>query len=304
MIGRTVVVSLSAAILAACTPIVRAADLPKKTLFVTNESVEVPGMVLDPGRYVLKLVEPGSERNVLQVFEVVQLWTGDEGRLLSTLLTMPNYDRPTTDKTVFIFYERGAKQAKALRLWFSPGRNCGQEFVYPKAQAVELAKAVGRGVLSMPPELPGDIGVLAGTVQRGVAAPARATVPPPAAAQPLAPARATMPSPGAAQPVLQKPVSVAPAAHEQPPQKTPPPQSPGLSTSVSVRAVNATPAGAASSAIQSRSRTMSRTAAQAPERSEALPRTAGYLPLLALLGIAGIVSGILLRILALRMEQQ
>lgn len=319
MLGRTVVLSLGAAVLAACTPAVRAADPPKKTLFVINESVEVPGMVLDPGRYVLKLVEPGAERNVLQVFEVVQLWTGDEGRLLSTLLTMPNYDRPTTDKTVFIFFERSAKQSKALRLWFPPGRNCGQEFVYPKAQAVELAKAVGRGVLSMPPELPGDIGRLGVAVQRGVAAPAPATMNAPAAlplapvrapmrvpaAQPLAPARATMPPP-APQPVLARPVSVAPVAQEQPPQKTPPPPlSPRLSTSVSVRGVNEAPGGAASSAIQSRSREISRAAPQAPETiAAALPKTAGYLPLGTLLGIAGILSGILLRILALRLERQ
>jgi hypothetical protein len=142
-------------------------NISAQTPFVTNESLEVPGMMLAPGRYVLRLIEPGVERNVLQVFEVVQLWSGDEKRLLSTMLTMPNYDRPITDKTVFAFLERGPKQPKALRLWFSPGRNYGQEFVYPKAQAVELAKAVGRGVLSMPPELHGDIGLLAGGVQRG-----------------------------------------------------------------------------------------------------------------------------------------
>jgi len=279
---------LGAAGWAACTPVARAADAPKKTPFVINESVEVPGMILEPGHYVLRLVEPSSERNVLQVFEVVQLWTGDEGRLLSTLLTMPNYDRPTTDKTVFIFFERSAKQAKALRLWFPPGRNCGQEFVYPKAQAVELAKAVGRGVLSMPPELPGDIGLLGGGAQRGGAAPARAPIPAPAA-----------------QPFIPKPAAVAPVAKEQPAQKPPPPPSPSASPRTSVSVVNEAPGGASVSAMQSRSRAMSKPAPQAPERIAAsLPKTAGYLPLAALLGIAGIIAGILLRILALRMEQQ
>jgi hypothetical protein len=280
---------LGAAGWAACTTGVRAADAPKRTPFVINEPVEVPSMILEPGHYVLRLVEPSSERNVLQVFEVVQLWTGDEGRLLSTLLTMPNYDRPTTDKTVFTFFERGTKQAKALRLWFPPGRNCGQEFVYPKAQAVELAKAVGRGVLSMPPELPGDIGLLGGGAQRGGAAPARAPIAIPAV-QPFVPKPA--PAPATA------------VAKEQPAQKPPPP-SPGASRNESVRAVNETPSGASRSVIESRSRAMSRTVPQAPERIPAsLPKTAGYLPLAAVLGIAGIIAGILLRILALRMEQQ
>jgi hypothetical protein len=137
------------------------AETARKTPFTTNEPVEIPGTVLDGGQYVIRLVETEVHRNVLQVFETVQVWNADETQLLSTILTMPNYDRPTTDKTVFTFFDRGPKQAKALRLWFAPGRNYGQEFVYPTAQAVELAKSVGRSVLSMPPELPGNLGQVA-----------------------------------------------------------------------------------------------------------------------------------------------
>ncbi len=148
------------------------AEPVKQTQFSINEPVEIPSMMLEPGQYVFRLMEREPQRNVLDVFETVQLWTSDETRLLSTMLTMPNYDQPTTDKTVFTFFERGTKQPKALRIWFAPGRNYGQEFVYPKIQAIELGKSVGRAVLSMPPELPGDLGKLA-------------MAPPPAAAAPV-----------------------------------------------------------------------------------------------------------------------
>src|SRR5712692_280154 len=181
------------------------ADLPKKTAFSTNEPLEIPGTLIEPGQYVFKLIEAQPERNVLQVFETVQLWTADETRLVSTLLTMPNYDLPTTDKTVFSFFERGPKQPKALRLWFAPGRNYGQEFVYPKAQAVELARVVGRSVLSLPAELPGDIGQFAHMVAEPNRAAAKAPVAPPVS------------DPGAA-----SPLSVAPAANtvrQTPPQR-------------------------------------------------------------------------------------
>jgi hypothetical protein len=287
---RTILAVLGAAVWAASTPAARAADPPKQTPFVTNESMEVPGMMLEPGRYILRLVEPRPERNVLEVFEVVQLWTGDESRLLSTLLTMPNYDRPTTDKSVFSFFERGPKQAKALRLWFAPGRNYGQEFVYPKAQAVELAKSAGRGVLAVPPEMPADIGLFAGGVQKGGAAPAR----------PPAPAIQTLPLP-----FLPRPAPAKPATDEQPPQKPLASSLPGASPRASAGAGSEDPGGASRSAIQSRSRAIATTAPQAPERIAAeLPRTAGYLPLAAVLGIVGIVSGILLRILALGLERR
>src|SRR5205085_8334076 len=135
-----------------------ASGASRQTPFSTNETLEVPGRILEPGNYVFKIIETEAQRNVLQVFETVQLWTGDESQLLSTFLTMPNYDVPTTDKTVFAFFERGPKQPKALRIWFSPGKNYGHEFAYPRGQAVELAKSIGRGVLSLPVELPADIG--------------------------------------------------------------------------------------------------------------------------------------------------
>jgi hypothetical protein len=278
---RTMVGVFGAALWAACAPVARTAGLPKQTPFVTNESMEVPGMMLEPGRYVLRLVEPGLERNVLEVFEVVQLWTGDESRLLSTLLTMPNYDQPTTDQTVFTFFERGPKQAKALRLWFAPGRKYGQEFVYPKAQAVELAKSVGRAVLSLPLELPADIGMLA--AQKAGAAPSR----------PLTPPTVPLPLPF-------RPASAKPITNEQTPRE------PVTSPSPSARAEkeNESLAGASGAAIQSRSRAIATPPPQAPERIAAnLPKTAGYLPLAVMLGMAGIISGLLLRILALRLER-
>src|SRR5579863_6393718 len=129
-----------------------------KTSFSIDQPLEVPGMLLNPGSYVLRLIEQEPQRNVLQVFEAVQVWSSDETRLLSTMLTTPNYDPRATERIVFSYFDRGRQQPRALRLWFAPGRNYSQEFVYPRAQAVELAKAAGRGVLSLPSELPAELG--------------------------------------------------------------------------------------------------------------------------------------------------
>ena len=254
----------------------RAAEPVKQTPFSINDPFEIPSMILEPGRYVFRLVEREPQRNVLDVFETVQLWTGDETRLISTLLTMPNYDQPTTDKTVFAFFERGPKQPKALRIWFAPGRNYGQEFVYPKLQAVELAKSVGRAVLSLPPELPGDLGKLASAApQPSPAAPA----PPPAAVAPSAPIVAP-----------RMPTAVTPSAPVAP--RTPAAISKIVPTAV-------TPAVSAPAPIQSRAM------AREPQMIAAnLPKTASYLALFAALGILGIFAGALLRILALRLERR
>src|SRR5579864_2215477 len=265
-----------------------ASEPVRKTAFSINEPLEVPGMMLEPGRYVMKLVELEAHRNVLEVFETVQLWSPDETRLLSTLLTMPNYDLPTTDKTVFSFFERGPKQPKALRLWFAPGRNYSQEFVYPKSQAVELAKVVGRGVLAMPPELPGDIGRLA----RMVVEPTPAASKAPLVSTGPGP---SFPSPPASVPARRiTPVSGAPRQTAVPVQSARP---------VQAAPVNAAPP-AEPDAVSAARTSQSRARLRDPKPATgALPKTGSFLPVFASLGLLALAAGSLLRILALRLER-
>jgi|SRR5579872_3416082 len=251
---------------------IRAAEPAKETPFSVNSPLEIPGMMLDSGQYLFRLGEPAPERNVLQVFETVQIWAGDGARLLSTLLTMPNYDRPTTDKTVFSFFERGPNDPKALRLWFAPGRDYAQEFVYPKLQAVQLAKSAGRAVLSMPLELPADVGRLG-----MIAAPE-----PPAA-----------------------PVTVPRAAPAQRPARIARFVRDTASPVPAVEPVGTRPPGAQPQPKSSGARERSaEIAARAPDASGSLPKTASSLPLLATIGMLGIAGGVLLRLLAMRLERR
>jgi hypothetical protein len=62
-----------------------------------------------------------------------------------------------TDKTVMTFAERAAGDPQAIRAWFYPGDNSGQEFVYPKKRAVELAKITNQPVLYIPDEAASNI---------------------------------------------------------------------------------------------------------------------------------------------------
>jgi hypothetical protein len=65
----------------------------------------------------------------------------------TTILAIPNYRMKATDKTVMTFGERAAGEPQAIRAWFYPGRQWGEEFVYPKYRAVELAKITHQPVL-------------------------------------------------------------------------------------------------------------------------------------------------------------
>src|ERR1700681_4525714 len=117
----------------AIAPSARADEWNKKTILTVNETIQVPNKVLPPGKYVIKLLDSPSNRHVVQIFD------GDESHLLTTILAIPNYRLQPTGKTVFGFWETPPGQPKALRAWFYPGDNFGQEFAYPKSAAVQIA---------------------------------------------------------------------------------------------------------------------------------------------------------------------
>jgi hypothetical protein len=122
----------------------------RATKLTFSEPVEVPGAVLPAGTYWFTLADSDSDRNIVQV------WDADRMHLVTTILAIPDYRLQPTGKTVIHFEERPSDQPEAIDSWFYPGANYGEEFVYPKARATQLAKQVNRPVLSMPDAQPSD----------------------------------------------------------------------------------------------------------------------------------------------------
>jgi LPXTG-motif cell wall-anchored protein len=113
--------------------IATAAQWDKKTIITTEEVMQVPGTTLQPGTYVIRLADSDSNRHIVQFFDK------DEKHIITTVLAIPNERVRPTGKTVFAFWEVPAGQPKALRAWFYPGDNFGQEFAYPKLEADRIA---------------------------------------------------------------------------------------------------------------------------------------------------------------------
>jgi hypothetical protein len=124
----------------ALVPAARADEWNKKTILTVNESIQVPNKVLPPGTYVMKLLDSPSDRHIVQIFDK------NEQHLQTTVLAIPNYRLEPTGKTQFEFWETPPGQPKALRAWFYPGDNFGQEFAYPKSEAVQIASATHQQV--------------------------------------------------------------------------------------------------------------------------------------------------------------
>src|ERR1700733_9983913 len=117
-------------------PTAKADAWNKKTVVTINEPIIAGHMVLQPGTYVWKLMDSSSDRHIVQIFNA------DENHIYETVLAIPNYRLTPTDHSRFTFWETPAGVPKAVRAWFYPGDNFGQEFAYPKKLVAELASAV------------------------------------------------------------------------------------------------------------------------------------------------------------------
>jgi len=141
----------------ALSPTVKADEWNRKTSVTFSGPVEIPGVhlrgwgVLPAGTYIFKILDSQSNRHIVQIF------SKDQTKIYATILAIPNYRLRATDKTVITFRERPAGQPEALRAWFYPGRNWGEEFVYPKAKAIALAKETNTAVLFTSAEIPFEV---------------------------------------------------------------------------------------------------------------------------------------------------
>jgi hypothetical protein len=120
----------------------------KATKLTFTQPVEVSGTVLPSGTYWFQLMGSSSNRNI------VQIWNADRSQLITTILAIPNYRMQPTGDTVIKFSERPTGTPEAIKAWFYPGDNFGQEFVYPKTEATQLAQNENEPVLSVRDEQP------------------------------------------------------------------------------------------------------------------------------------------------------
>src|SRR6266576_7328673 len=103
----------------------------KETDLEFSGPVEVPGKVLPAGKYIFKLADSQSDRNI------VLIYSEDENgiqKLVTTIQAIPDYRTETPDKPIVQFEERPAGSPEAVHAWFYPGENTGWEFIYPKGE--------------------------------------------------------------------------------------------------------------------------------------------------------------------------
>ena len=122
-----------AAVLVSFAPLTALADdYDKKTIVTLDQPTEVPGIVLEPGKYVIKLLNSSSNRHIAEIMNERM------DHLYALTFTVAAEKTEQSGKTVLTFYEGSQDHPQAMRKWFWPGDTIGQQFVYPKEQAAEI----------------------------------------------------------------------------------------------------------------------------------------------------------------------
>ena len=126
-LSRLVLLGLAVALLA---PVTKADPVYKRTEVTFTQPVEIPGQVLMPGTYVMKLLDPYMDRNI------VRFYNAQENHMYAMVFAVPDYRLTPTDHTVITFEERAHNAPQAIKEWFPAGDNWGEEFVYGKAEQI------------------------------------------------------------------------------------------------------------------------------------------------------------------------
>ena len=113
-----------------------------KTTLRFPAPVLIPGATLPAGEYVFRLMDLKSNRHVVQIL------TADESRVVATTHAVPVKRKNSQDTTTLTFNPTAEGSPPALKAWYYPGSTYGHEFIYPEAQAKQIAARSKTIVLS------------------------------------------------------------------------------------------------------------------------------------------------------------
>jgi hypothetical protein len=255
--------------------------------FVTfSGPVSIPGKTLPAGTYAFKLADSPADRHIVQVFDK------DQMKLYATLLAIPADRTEAEGDPVITFKETAADRPPAVRYWYYAGERAGNEFVYPKNQAMMIARASGESVMSVDTDST-DIEEWKTSKTSRVTANAE-----PQASTASTTSTSTTTSTDTTTSSSQPPVTTAPPS--QPTTTAPVTTQPTTTADTTTQPTTAQPTTAPASTQPPTAPAPSASAdtvgtSGRSERSE-LPRTASDLPAIGLIGVFALAGALMLRV--------
>jgi hypothetical protein len=143
---KSVVIAASVALAWMATAPARAwaqdAESRKLTYLTFSSPIQLPGLELPAGKYRFSIADPDESRRVIEVADEKGMTT------YGLFLTIPDQRLKPSDNPVVLFNETPSGTPAAVKAWFYPGETTGYEMVYPRNQAIKIAKATHEHVLA------------------------------------------------------------------------------------------------------------------------------------------------------------
>src|SRR3954467_7385077 len=133
----------SAVLLTSAAPASAQTTQDRLTYVTFSGPVSIPGKTLPAGTYTFKLADSPSDRHIVQVFDK------DQTQILATLMAVPADRVEAEGDPVITFKETPSDRPPAVHYWYYAGERAGNEFVYPKNQAMEIARASNESVMAI-----------------------------------------------------------------------------------------------------------------------------------------------------------
>ncbi|MGC2656496.1 MAG: hypothetical protein WA324_00870 [Bryobacteraceae bacterium] len=120
------------------------AQTEMNSVISTTSPLQIPERTLQPGSYTLTLEDAMSDRAILKI-------SASDGAH-SLVLVVPQTTWPYKDGPTLKYWPADASNPRALRAWYSESSGHWYELVYPKGEAVELAKRTTDPVIAVDPK--------------------------------------------------------------------------------------------------------------------------------------------------------
>jgi len=111
-------------------PTLSADPVYKRTEVTFGQPTEIPGMVLPAGTYVLKLLDPYMDQDIVRFYNL------REDHMYAMVFAVRDYRLVATNRPLITLAERAHGAPPAIKTWFPSGANWGEEFVYPKVHRI------------------------------------------------------------------------------------------------------------------------------------------------------------------------
>jgi len=110
----------------------------KATTVEFTTATRLPGVTLQPGKYVFRLGDAVQKQNIVEVY------SEDGTKKIATLLTV-DYTTPLSGTATTVVFEK--TNPPVLRAWYFPGERMGREFVYTQKEAQTIFTTANTPVL-------------------------------------------------------------------------------------------------------------------------------------------------------------